>query len=687
MCDLSVMKEKTKRSGWVVFPGGKSIFTHFVFVAGFLIGSIMISAAVAKAVDLTEISLEELMNVRILKVVSASKYEQKSINAPSAITVVTAEQIQKFGYRTLADILRGVRGFYIRYDRNYDFVGFRGFNRLGDYSTRVLLLVDGVRINDNIYDSAPIGTDFILDVDLIERIEIVRGPSYALYGSNAFFSTINVITRDAVALSGVEATGSAESYGTHRGRLSYGKQFEDNSQALFSGTLYGSSGQSLYFPEFDTEDQNRGVAKNCDGDEAKSLFAKFSKGIVSLSSAYVKRGKEIPTAPWGVAFNDSRTEVWDERAFLALKLERTIDSNRTIMARMTYGLYRYDGDYLFFDQDSGGTYINRDEQKGEWGGVEAHVVQSIGTHKMIFGGEYHDNFTLDQKNYDVGGVSYLDDRRNTQNWGLFVQDEFPLFKGFNVNAGVRYDRFSTFGGTINPRIALIYRPYEGTSIKYLTGRSFRAPDPYEMFYNDGELQQRANTDLHEESLISHELVWEQMIGEYFSGTASVYHYTVKELISLATDADGLLVYLNQDDVEMIGFEFEANVYSRNGWTAGVNYTFQDSEYLDSGKVWVNSPRHLAKCNVSIPLIPESMFLSIEEQYTSRLETLSGKSSGNYFLTNLTLYWREAVKGADLSGSIYNLFDNKVGLPGGIEHSQDVISQDGISFRAKLTFRF
>ena len=111
------------------------------------------------------------------------------------MTIVTAGEIKRYGYRTLADILRSVRGFFVTYDRNYDYVGVRGFGRPGDYNSRVLLLVDGHRINDNVYDTASIGTEFPVDVDLIDRMEIIPGPSSSLYGNNAFFGVINIITR------------------------------------------------------------------------------------------------------------------------------------------------------------------------------------------------------------------------------------------------------------------------------------------------------------------------------------------------------------------------------------------------------------------------------------------------------------------------------------------------------------
>ena len=129
--------------------------------------------------------------------------------APSSVSVVTAETIKLFGYRTLADLLRAQRGFFVSDDRNYSYAGVRGFGRSGDYNTRLLVLVDGHRINDNTYDSVTIGNDFIIDLDLVERVEIIRGPASSLYGNNAFFGVVNLITRHGKGLSGLELAAEA----------------------------------------------------------------------------------------------------------------------------------------------------------------------------------------------------------------------------------------------------------------------------------------------------------------------------------------------------------------------------------------------------------------------------------------------------------------------------------------------
>src|SRR5437867_1770977 len=114
-------------------------------------------SATQRPSDLAEKTLEELMEIQVPKVYGASKLEQKTTEAPSSVSVVTADEIKRYGYRTLAEVLQSVQGMYVSYDRNYAFLGVRGIN-LGDFNGRVLLLVDGHRVNSNLRDGALIET-------------------------------------------------------------------------------------------------------------------------------------------------------------------------------------------------------------------------------------------------------------------------------------------------------------------------------------------------------------------------------------------------------------------------------------------------------------------------------------------------------------------------------------------------
>src|SRR2546426_471141 len=184
-----------------------------------------------KPPDLTELSLEALMEIRVPTVYGASKFEQKTTEAPSSITVVTSDEIKKYGHRTLADVFQSVQGLHVSYDRNYAFLGIRGVN-LGDFNSRILLLIDGHRVNNNLTDGAFIDTAFVLDVDLVDRVEIIRGPGSLLYGNNAFFGVINVITREGKQLDGAEVSGEFASYDTYKGRVTYGKPLTNGVQLL-----------------------------------------------------------------------------------------------------------------------------------------------------------------------------------------------------------------------------------------------------------------------------------------------------------------------------------------------------------------------------------------------------------------------------------------------------------------------
>jgi iron complex outermembrane receptor protein len=636
--------------------------------------------------DLKQMSLEELMEIEVSKVYAASKYEQKITEAPSSVTIITSDEIKKYGYRTLADILRSVRGFYVTNDRNYSYVGVRGFARASDYNARVLVLIDGHRVNDNIYYSASIGQDFVLDVDLINRVEIVRGPGSSLYGTNAFFAVINILTKQGSELRGPEVSGEAGSFNTYKGRISYGYEVGNNANMLLSGSILDSKGQNLFFKEYDSPATHNGSARNCDYERNYSLFSKLSYQGFVLEGAYVSRTKGIPTGAFGTGFNDPRNRTIDQRGYIDLSYDRSLGQQSSVQARIYYDNYYYRGNYTY-EQDP--KTINKDIGDGDWLGGELKLLSTVFEgHKLIFGTEYQYNLRQDQKNYDENPFSlYLNDKRDSTVWALYFQDEFQILKNLVFHAGVRYDHYETFGATINPRLALIYSPWSKTTIKFVYGEAFRTPNVYELYYQD-ESVFKSNPNLKPEKIKTSEIILEQSIGKGLFISVSGFYYKIKDLISQHADpADGSLIFENVENIHAKGIELEINKKWESELEGRVSYSFQNTQNEQTGERLTNSPKHVAKLNMIFPFIKEKLFLGVEEQYMSKRKTLANREADAFFITNMTLYSQKLLKGMEISGSVYNLFGETHGDPVGAEFRQDIIEQDGRSFRIKLTYKF
>jgi len=250
----------------------------------------------AQQTDLTELDLDALIALEIDTVYTASKYEQKVTEAPSSISIVTADEIKKYGYRDLAEILQSIRGFHTTNDRNYKYVAVRGFGLPSDYNNRVLLLIDGVRHNETIFDSSAIGLEFPVNVDNIKRVEVVRGPSSSLYGNSAFFAVVNIITKHGGDLQGLEISADAGSFETYQTRLAYGNKYDNGLELYMSGSYLDREGDDHYYEELDDPDMNNGLSEGNDYGEAKRLFLKASyadftshENMLLLLESYMSR--------------------------------------------------------------------------------------------------------------------------------------------------------------------------------------------------------------------------------------------------------------------------------------------------------------------------------------------------------------------------------------------------------------
>jgi outer membrane receptor for ferrienterochelin and colicins len=639
--------------------------------------------------DVLDMSLEELMNLNIDSVYGASKYKQKIADAPASITIITADDIKRYGYRTLADVLRNVPGFYVTYDRNYSYVAVRGFGRSGDYNSRILLLVDGHRTNDDIFEEALIGTEFPVDIDLIDRIEVIRGPNSSLYIASAFLGVINIVTKRNPKSQDLTVSGELASFDTYKSRITYGNQFSNVWGLVLSGTYYKSAGHHrLYFREFDSPATDYGYADDADYDEAHQVFSKLSYGALHIEGAYGSREKGIPTGSFGTVFNDSRARTVDARGYLDLAYDHNFGSDWGFMSRIYYDNYHYYGFYPFAPASAEpATVLNRDVSDGQWWGAEFAISKRLFNRQtVIVGSEYRDNFRQHQTNYNERPYFLYFDSKPTSNlWAIYSQDEVRLRHNLTLNMGLRHDQYSTFGGTTNPRAALIYQPLEHTTLKLLYGQSFRAPNAYELYY--ANYGQEENPRLRPETVKTAELAIEEYFPYDLQAKISAYYYPIRDLISQETDpTNGNIVYTNSKRIDMRGVEISLKKQSRAGLQVGASFSFQRAIELGSRAALTNSPHLLGQGSLSVPMFRRKLLSSMTLDYVSRRLTAERSYAGAYAVPGITLF-SQALRHWEVSASLYNALSERYSDPGAIGDPEALITQDGRAFRLKLVYHF
>jgi outer membrane receptor protein involved in Fe transport len=640
--------------------------------------------------DLNGMSIEQLAKVKVDSVYGASKFLHKTADAPAAVTVVTAEEIQKYGYRTLADVLRTVQGFYVIYDRNYSYVGVRGLSRPGDYNARILFLLDGHRVNDNIYDGAYVGTEFPVDVDLIDRIEIIRGPNSSVYGTGAFAAVVNVITKRGRDLNTTELSTRAGSLNSYKGRVSFGERFDSGLETLLSGSFYNSKGNKrLFYPEFDSPATNNGVAVDADGDQSYSVFADIIYRDFNIHVVQNSRTKHIPTASFGTVFNDSRTRTTDARSYIDLQYSHTF-GNWENLGRLSYDWYGYHGIYV---TDYAGTGVppfteNYDAAKGTWLDFQGDASRVFfQRHRVTLGMEWRQDLQQQQVNYDIQPYFlYLDDHRSARVLAFYFQDEYSVRKDLDIVIGLRDDWHDKFGTSLSPRVGLLFHLNPNTDAKAIYSWAFRAPNSYESFYN-GNHSNTTNPGLKPERMRTWELDVDHRFGKTYYASGAGFLNRIDDLIEQNRDPfTGLPVYTNSAPQQTKGIEWEVGAKWPGGLEGAISHSLQDSENSVTDNVLTNSPKQLAKFNLSIPLVQKKVFASFDAQYTSRRRTIAQTDLGGFLVVNATLFARKFKEDFDFSAGLYNIFDKRYADSGGLEHVQTSIPQDGRSFRAKLIYR-
>jgi len=648
---------------------------HAVF-AGLLLSVSQAHAATgALTEDLTALPFEQLLN---MEVTSASRIARQVSDAPSAVAVVTAEDIRAYGYHSLADILNSMRGLYTTYDRAFQYLGGRGFGRPGDFAGRILLMVDGYATNDNIYNQSYIDNSGLIDVELIDRVEYVPGTGSVAWGNNAYFGIINIITKKGRDFAGTQFSAEGMSYGGKKGRATFGSQLKNGADVMLSISWLDSDGQDLFFPEFlDPANQNPNVASNhaiahnLDYETSKRIFGKLQYENLTLEGAYASRKKGIPTASYSVEFN-AYNQYWDDNGFLSAKYDLDLGPRLKTSTHAYYGSYldRGAGFYIV-----GGLWS--EHNLGQWWGIDQKFVSTaFEDHVLVFGAEYRDDFQMDL--HDPVATS----SHSRKTFSLYLQDEIALNDQWKVNAGARYDHANDLGGEINPRIAVMYSPQPATQLKAAYSTAFRMPATYEKFYSDGE--QLPNSQLHSEYITTTEFVLQHDFTPQTSFIGSLYHYRTHDLITDVDIDPSTNHFTNVGSSHTTGLELGLEHHWDSGIRMRTSYAHQNAIDQD-GRWMINSPKNLGKFNLTFPMLSRYVRTGLELLYTGTRRTELNQHLGGYTLTNLTFSSEQPIHGIGASLSIRNLFDRDYAAvaPGGF--TQDTLQMDGRNVWLQLTY--
>ena len=486
----------------------------FVFVDLLIISSVLHASNDIN--PYADMDIESLLNVEI---VTASKYSQKQSESASSTTVIDKQQIKLFGYRTLADALRSVPGFFVVNDGTYQNVGVRGFDQSSSFNARMLIMIDGIRINSGIYDDGFAGSQLPLDIDLVERIEVLRGPSSSMYGNNAFFAVINLITRNGKEFQGGELAGSYSSFDTFKGRASYGRKHTNGLEYLISATGLNSEGPALKFPGQASANNPSGLTQDTNYEYNRQVFAKAHWGDFSFEGGYGPTKKGNPGAPYGVNFNDPNSFSTDREAFANLQYDKVLEPKLNLIARAFYGDYDFTGGYPY------GSIMNYSKAHSWWSGFESRLVSTyFDRHSLIAGIEVTEFWMQNQSAFDLNPYAlYSQDTRDSHRIGIYLQDDFTVTKQLKLSLGARVDDNSLVKKLMfSPRIGLIYQPFTATLLRLQYGKAFRAPNVSEQFQayapviaDDGSVTKGllANPSLQPEQIETYELSIEQAIAK------------------------------------------------------------------------------------------------------------------------------------------------------------------------------
>lgn len=452
-------------------------------------------AAPAETLDeLMELSLEELMQVRVT---GSTDFEETLQSAPSTVTVINRQDIQRLGLTRLEDLLPLVPGFQ----------GYRGFNgnrsllmsvrgRRVNSGREILILLDGIRLNSDINGSAL--TEMAITLDNVERVEFIRGPGSALYGSNAVTGVINIVTgqwREAALTAGTQDSAGAS--------LQWQQPLDGKGYVAVLARGDRSAGESVQV--YDRVTRTRRQTR--DPSSGQDLYLSGEWYGWRLHARHNRRDSEdfyVNESVSPLNAVDARNHAIDLGYLHDLGTAWQLDGHVFFLCR---DMWLKDwGSPPFFNR--GGNHIAEEEQ-----GAELQLRYQGDSARWLGGVEYRSPRLTDSHYFlaDPGYVEFdLFASHQRDILGLYTQYQRALGQSFDLTLGLRHDDYDNVGEHQSPRLALIYHPDAGSSLKLLYGEAFRAPTPTELSLQN-VTGRTANPALEPEVARTLELTWLQQM--------------------------------------------------------------------------------------------------------------------------------------------------------------------------------
>jgi iron complex outermembrane receptor protein len=514
--------------------------------------------------DLFELSLDELMNT---EVITAGRSIQKISEAPAAMSIVTSEDINQLGATTLAEALQMVVGVHLG-NTNSTFPlagGIRGFHKLP--ANKIMLLIDGISFS---YEMYGVPTFFQIPISLkeIDRIEVMRGPGSSLYGANAMFGVVNVITKKPETTHGTLASGTAGEDDLGLVTMMHGGEFKEKFD--YRMTL-----------EWQQRDNRDYIAW------ASSPEQRY--WIVNSSMNYQLNSNSDLSFFGGFAGLDKQDVVVESGGPIDQSNSDTIQTVLAYQAKdpkiSVKGYYKHSAEgegssfgikYLGFEMGTTGIEFQ-------------HELEPFAKDRLVWGANFDQKFSEGDS---------IDGKHTHDLPGIFLENSYHFTKSVCLNLGGRLDNHPNTDATLSHRLSLLYNPFDGHHFRLTWGGSYRNPDFIESYYSrispvakDTYIHVFGSDDLDPEKADTYELGYIGQVTDNCIFNANFFYTELQDFIFFIPSGDpyydenlgGIVIpypFLNIGDAEQYGVELEVK-YQFTEWLNGVvNYTYLDQKEKD-----------------------------------------------------------------------------------------------------------